>query len=122
MTTNPRRIVARYLSASVGKLDAGARHTANARLVQGGMDGNGRFETPSLALAKIGDILSGFGIEWGEVIQSFPLRKPSGRMDIDLAFTNPEDSFSPVDIRNSRLAFQWYRLENEKFEVVAYLS
>jgi hypothetical protein len=61
-------------------------------------------------------------MEWGQVINSFPLNQPQGRMMIDLAFTNPEDSFSPTDISNSALAFQWYELGNGQYEVVAYLG
>ena len=86
------------------------------------MDGNGRFRSPGMALARISEVLATHGMEWGQVIQSFPLKEPQGRMNIYLAQTNPEDSFSPMDIDGSTLAFQWYKLEDDKYEIVAYLS
>jgi hypothetical protein len=98
------------------------KNAATASLIKAGMDGNGRFRSPGDALSKIGNVLSLQGMEWGEVIQSFPLKQPSGNMSIRLAITNPADPFSPTDISNSVLAFQWYQLESGQYEVVAYLS
>lgn len=86
------------------------------------MDGNGRFPTLGKALSVAADVLATFGIEWGEVINSHSLNRPQGSLNIDLAKTNQEDSFSPMGIANSVLAFQWYTLDNGQFEVVAYLS
>jgi hypothetical protein len=119
-----RRVVARYLSAAGGKIPPALRSTTNKVLIQQGMDGNGRFKSPGAALAEIGKILGHLGMEWGEVINSFPLRQPKGHMNISLALSNPEDPFSPTDVTNSVLAFQWYKFEEStgEFEVVAYLS
>jgi hypothetical protein len=122
MPVSSRRVAARYLSAASARLDPKVKTTTNAALIKAGMDGNGRFRSPGMALARISEVLATHGIEWGEVIQSFPLRQPQGRMVIDLALTNPEDSFSPTDIANSALAFQWYQLGDEQYEIVAYLS
>jgi hypothetical protein len=123
MSVDPRRVVARYLSAASGKLTAAMRNTVNKVLIQQGMDGNGRFKSPNDALSQISKILGHLGIEWGEVINGFPLRQPQGTMNIDLALSNPEDPFSPTTVTNSMLAFQWYRMEESgNYEVVAYLS
>ncbi len=122
MRLNPRRIASRYLSAVPARLDPKVRTTANMALIKAGMDGNGRFRSPGTALARISEVLASHGIEWGEVIQSFPLKQPQGRMNIALALTNPSDSFSPKDIDNTALAFQWYQLDDTMYEVVAYLS
>ena len=121
MSVNPRRVVARYLSAAA-RLDQKVRSTANMALIKAGMDGNGRFRSPGMALARISEVLADHGIEWGQVIQSFPLKQPQGRMVIDLALSNPADSFSPTDLDNVALAFQWYQLADDKYEIVAYLS
>jgi hypothetical protein len=96
----------------------------NKVLIQEGMDGNGRFDSPNKALAEISTILGHLGLEWGEVINGFPLRQPQGRMGIDIAITNPDDPFSPTAVTNSRLEFHWYKFEEStgKYEVVAYLS
>ena len=122
MEPDARRIAARYLAAAVAKLDQKTKSAVTAALIKAGMDGNGRFVTLGNALSRAGDVLAKFGIEWGEVINSFPLKAPKGSLNIDLAKTNLEDSFSPTDIGNTRLAFQWYTLDNGQYEVVAYLS
>lgn len=122
MTSISRRVAARYLAAAVSSLPSKAKEAVNLSLIQAKMDGNGRFRSPGLALARISEVLASHGIEWGEVIQSFPLKQPQGRMNIDLAMSNSADPFSPTNISNSMLAFQWYQLENGQYEVVAYLS
>lgn len=95
----------------------------NTVLIQAGMDGNGRFKSPNEALTEAGKILNSAGLEWDEVINSYPLRHaPKGNMNVTLAITNKDDPFSPVSIQNSMLAFQWYQLDGGMYEVVAYLS
>ena len=122
MLVSSRRVATRYIAAAVSRLSPKVRATTNAALIKAGMDGNGRFRSPGMALARISEVLATHGMEWGQVIQSFPLKEPQGRMNIYLAQTNPEDSFSPMDIDGSMLAFQWYKLEDDKYEIVAYLS
>ena len=56
------------------------------------------------------------------MIDSFALKAARGRLTIALALTNPADPYSPTDIANTALAFQWYQLDNMRYEVVAYLS
>jgi hypothetical protein len=121
---NPRRVASKYLKAAAPtvRLDPRTKSQATAALIRAGMDGNGRFPTLGKALSVAADVLATFGIEWGEVINSHSLNRPQGSLNIDLAKTNQEDSFSPMGIANSVLAFQWYTLDNGQFEVVAYLS
>jgi hypothetical protein len=73
-----------------------------------------------MALSKASDVLSIFGIEWDEVIDSFQVHRPKGRMNVSLA-TQTDDPFSPVSIENTALAFHWDTLENG-VEVIAYLG
>lgn len=122
MPASHLRVASRYLAATPAYLEPKVKTTANMALIKAGMDGNGRFRSPGTALARISEVLSSHGMEWGQVINSFPLRQPQGRMMIDLALTNPADSFSPTDIANTALAFQWYGLDNGQYEIVAYLS
>lgn len=89
-------------------------------LIRAGMDGNTRFRSPGQAIAQAASVLGKHGLEWGEVIQSFRLTQPKGRMSIDIA-RQTDDPFSPIDIRNSALAFHWTTLETG-IEVVAYLG
>ena len=122
MSVSPQRVVARYLSAASARISPKAKSATNAALIRAGMDGNGRFESPGKALGKASEILAEYGMEWGEVINSLPLRQPKGRMNIGLAMSNPDDPFSPKDINTSALAIQWYQLDGGAYEVVAYLS
>jgi hypothetical protein len=91
-------------------------------MFQDGLDGNGRFRKATdgynLALKILGD----FGIELGEIVSSHLFSPDSNTLKIDLAFTNPADSFSPVSITNSMLHLSYTRLDNDRFEVLAYLT
>lgn len=117
-----RRIALRHLAAAqAGSVLPGAvKQKINSALIRAGMDGNQRFQSPGMALAKINQVLSEFGIEWDEVINSHRVGQPKGRMTIDLA-TQTEDPFSPVSIKNTALAFHWDTLETG-IEVIAYLG
>lgn len=119
---SPQRVATRYLSAASVRLVQKTKSAVTGALVRAGLDGNGRFKTLGAALAKAGDVLGQNGIEWGEVINSHALQGDRGTLNIDLALTNPEDSFSPTAIDNSMLSFQWYLLTGGQYEVVAYLS
>ena len=122
MIASPQRVAARYLSSASARLTPKAKSATNAALIRAGMDGNGRFKSPGEALGKASEVLAANGMEWGEVINSLPLRQPQGRMNIGIAMSNPDDPFSPTDINSSALAIQWYQLDGGAFEVVAYLS
>jgi len=122
MSVSPQRVAARYLAAAPTRLSPKVRSAVNAALIRAGMDGNGRFKSPGEALGKASEVLAANGMEWGDVINSFPLRQPTGRMNIHLALSNPVDPFSPTDITSSMLAVQWYQLDGGAYEVVAYLS
>jgi len=99
------------------------RQKANAKLSRAGLDGNGRFRKPERAYSAALTTLSEFGIELGEVVSSHLFQaRPSGTLNIELAFSNPEDPFSPEAISNSTLHLQWTELHPDHFEVIAYLS
>lgn len=115
------RVAYRYLIAGGAKLPAGTRRDINSDLIRMGMDGNKRFDKMGQVLNVAGTVLTAYGIEWGSVINSHSVSQPSGRINIDLAFTNSADLFSPTDITNSVLAIHWTQLATG-LEVVAYLS
>lgn len=115
------RVAYQHLAAMGTKIPSGTRRDINSDLIRVGMDGNKRFERMSSVLNVAGTVLMAYGIEWGTVINSHQVSQPNGRINIDLAFTNSEDLFSPTDITNSVLAIHWTQLANG-LEVVAYLS
>ncbi len=110
------------LNHETRKLGNALGKTINAALVTAGLDGNGRFRKPSDALAAALNVIGSNGLEQDEVIHADRLRPDSGRITIDLAFTNQNDSFSPIPISNSMLVLSWHKLESGAFEGVAYLS
>jgi hypothetical protein len=123
MRTSVDKLAQRWLRAGIenGKLDKSMRQQANRDLERAGLDGNGRFQKIGQALSVAFKVLEKYGIDPDEVLSADRHRAPSGTWPIDLAFSNPEDSFSPVSIRNSVLHFAWTDL-GDKYEVVAYLS
>jgi hypothetical protein len=122
MLASTDRVLARKAGIENGKLDSKLKRLANAYMFQDGLDGNGRFRKATdgynLALKILGD----FGIELGEIVSSHLFSPDSNTLKIDLAFTNPADSFSPVSITNSMLHLSYTRLDNDRFEVLAYLT
>ena len=107
---------------SMAKLINKVRSVANESLMQYGLDGNGRFDKPSLGLSVALDLLAKHGIEIADVVDSFRFTMPEGRITVDLAWTSAADSFSPVEIDNSMLVLAWYKCATGRYECVAYLS
>lgn len=103
-------------------LDKKTRTRANAALVKAGLDGNKSFREVGEAIAVIFSVLQKEGIEQDEVLNAQRYSGDKGQHNIDLAFSNPDDSFSPIPISNSMLSLQWYKRESGTYEVVAYLS
>ena len=96
------------------------RQQVNRFISKAGMDGNGRFEKVSHALSAALDCMRRVGLELGEV-PSLP-ETDRGTCALRLALSNAADSFSPEEVRNSRLAMSWTKLGENRFEVIAYLS
>jgi len=111
-----------FRNAAESRIDRGMRTKANAALRAAGFDGNGRFRSNSLALSKAWKVLEQWGIQPGEAVQAWTFRDPAGHVSIRLEFMNPDDAFSPVDLSNSMLSWQWHTHDNGQVEVVAYLS
>jgi len=105
------------------RLSARDRMAINERLSKAGLDGNGRFGSPTEALNVATTILSEHGIELDDIPNSWALTKyEQFRFTLDLAWTNEADSYSPVAIQNSVLVFTWYKFSEGVYEGLAYLS
>lgn len=109
-------------AASTRKMDSATRAKANADLARNGLDGNGRFSKVGQGLSRAFDVLAKYGIEPDETLNANGFMGPEGRRSIHLAFSNPADSFSPVNIPNTMLAITWAEVNPGRFEMVAYLS
>ena len=109
-------------AAKAKRVDGALRNKYATATKKHGLDGNGRFSKVGQAITRAFDILSGYGIEPDEAINAFGLDRDSGNRTIRLAWTNPEDSFSPIPISNSYLVITWQLMSNNQFEVVSYLS
>jgi hypothetical protein len=117
------RVAIRHLAAVAAgsKILPKDRQKINAALIRAGLDGNTRFQSPGMALAKVNEILQVFGIEWDEVINAHSVSRPKGNLRVDLATSTPGDPFSPVSVTNTTLAFFWDTLETG-IEAIAYLG
>jgi len=120
-STDPKTAFTLVLAAGQ-RLDSATRRVGNDLLRKAGFDGNGRFRSIGYALNVAFGKLEKIGIEQGEVMNAHLFREPSGSRPLDIAFSNPEDPFSPTDISNSVLHFSWTELRDGVYEVVAYLS
>jgi hypothetical protein len=105
------------------KIDRKTREFIATEFNRAGLDGNGRFAKPDKGYVAAVDALSDFGIEIDEVVNAHSFApRPSGSLHIALAFTNQEDSFSPVSIPDTELIINYHELAPGRFEVLAYLS
>jgi len=115
------RKLSRY-AASPGFLDPKMKQAINAALRAAGFDGRARFESPSKGYAKAVEVVGRFGIELGEVVNSWAFRQDNNFISVRMAFSNKADILSPVEIRNSRLAISWSLLSKDRYEVIAYMA
>jgi hypothetical protein len=98
------------------------RAQINDRLDREGFGGNKRFRKASNGFSEALAVLSEFGIESDVVVNSFWFNSEKGTLNHDLAWSNPDDPFSPEPIRNTALFFTWTVLREGSVEAIAYLS
>lgn len=105
------------------RLEKPLQQKINVKLSRVGLDGNGRYRSIGMALSAASTVLEDFGIEPDDVFSANRFREDTGHTSFYLAFSNAEDAFSPVGpISNSMLAIQWTKLDEGRYEVIAYLS
>lgn len=98
------------------------KRATNKALTKAGFGGKARFRSVGEALNVADGVLAKSGLEWGQVNSADLFRGDSGHQSIRLARKDPKDAFSPVDIQNSALGFQWTKLDDGRYEVIAYLG
>lgn len=106
---------------SASRLDSKLRSKINAELSKY-LDGNTYYVKAEHGLQKAIQILNDFGLEQDGVEHSHLFAQDSGRMSLDLAFSNQADPFSPNSISNSVLVLSFTKMQSGRFEVLAYLS
>jgi len=109
-------------SVKAVSLDRSTRNRIAKQFKRVGLDGNGKFRKPQDGYSRALGILSDFDIEMDDVPSSHLFNGDQGRLSIHLAFTNQEDSFSPIPIRNAMLVITFYKRMKDNFEVLAYIS
>lgn len=107
--------------AATTRLIPSLKRAINKDLNKAGLDGNGRFRKPEEAYSRALEVLAEYGIELDEVVSSHLFKGDKGSLTIDVAFTNPQDSFSPDSISNSVLRLDFTNLGN-RYEVIGYMS
>ena len=114
--------VAERFARSRARLDNRLKADINTSLRKAGFDGRGRWQKIGQALSAAFDVLAKHGLEQDETLNAHLFREPSGTRSIEVAFTNEEDSFSPISISNSVVHFSWTELRERHIEVIAYMS
>jgi len=109
-------------TAGRGNLDASTKSKINRALDRSGLDGNTYYRKAEHGFQKALQILGDFGLEQDGVENSFIFTQPSGRLTQDLAFSNPDDPFSPTSIQNTMLVLTFHQMQSGRYEVIAYLS
>lgn len=104
------------------RLDPKLRRIIHQVFWKEGLDGRKNFRKPEDGYRKAVDILDDYGIELDGIISGWVFRQPEGRFDVELAYKNKDDPFSPIQISNSMLIMSFYKRDKDKFEVLAYLS
>jgi hypothetical protein len=96
------------------------RRAINMQLIKAGLDGNGRFASPTEGLTVAIEVLMHNGIELETISNNWALTKYDDfKMLLDVAWTTEGGPFS---IQNTMLVFTWYKFTDEVFECLAYLS
>ncbi len=124
-STGSSRVAALFISkmAATSKIDRVLREQINRTLRTQGFDGNGRFRRAEEAYARAVDVIGAYGLELDGIVSSHLFKaRPTVILNVDVAFSNPEDVFSPVPITNSTLHMQITELSSDRFEAVAYMS
>jgi len=97
-------------------------NAVNAALRKAGFDGNGRFRTVGHAHSAAGKVLGDFGYEFTDMLDAYRVKDDAKALSLDISRSNPEDSFSPVAVDNTAMHFSYTKLDEDRVEVVAYLS
>lgn len=104
-------------------LDNRTKAQVNRAFTRHGLDGNTYYAKAEHGYAKAVEIMGQFGIELDGIPNSMEFTRPSGRVSVDLAWTNQADPFSPTPISNSMLVVTFHKMDKTgRFEVIAYLS
>ena len=111
-----------YKRAATYKAPNGDIKAINAALRRSGFDGNGRFRTVGHAHSAAGRVLGDFGYEFTDMLDAYKVKDDAKALSLDISRSNPEDSFSPVEVANTAMHFSYTKLDDDRVEVVAYLG
>lgn len=114
--------VARSLAIAGRNLDRKTREAVNLDLDKAGLGGRGRYRKVGEALNVIAKVLSRHDIQQDDSFDANLFRDDKGYRTFGIAFSNPDDPFSPEFIGNSMLVVSWTLLRPGSYEVVSYLS
>ena len=112
-----------YITARSQRTRRKTQQKVNQDLTKAGLDGNGRFRRIGEAIGAIAKVLGRHGLEEDDVFNVDLFRGNDGRRTFAIAYSNPDDPFSPESVGNSMLVIQWHRFEEtDQLEVISYLS
>jgi len=117
-----RRIASPQVAKLPPKIDSRTKQKINQELIKKGLGGKARYRKMGQAITAAFDVLAKFGIETDETLRVDNFGGDQGNRAIRIAWSNKDDSFSPISIRNTMLALSWTKLDDDRYEVIGYLS
>lgn len=118
MNFSARRVVARYLSAAPLRLEPTMGRAVNVALVKAGMDGDSPFRSTSLAINRIGEVLSSHSLGLSG-LNAAAVRGSEGEASARVVSRNAEGM---AMLTTSNLTLQWVTADDGTVKVVAYLT
>ena len=118
-----QKLAQRYLKAALNpnRLDPSTRRRVN-KAMQKVISGNEHYVKAQHGYVAAVEVLRDFDIELDDLIDSHVFNRDNSRARLHLAFTNLNDSFSPVPIKNAMLILAFYKRGEDDYEVTGYVS
>lgn len=93
----------------------------NEALRKAGFDGRGRFRTVGHAHGEAGSILQQFNLQFTDMLSAWDVKGDSGVLSLGISKGDPTDPFWAMPVSNAMMHFSYTKLDQDKFEVIAYL-
>jgi len=104
------------------KLTPAIRNKIAKAFKRAGLDGNGRFSKAHRGAAKASQVLGDFDIVVSGVLSADLFMGDKGTRSLRLEWASDKSFETGAPLPQTYLVVTWYKLDNGKYEVLAYLS
>jgi hypothetical protein len=103
------------------KMDRKEAKRINEALRHAGFDGRGRFRTVGHAHGEAGSVLQQFNMQFTDMLSAWDVKGDNGTLSLGISKGDPNDPFYAMPIQGGMMHFSYTKLDQDKFEVIAYL-